>query len=84
MQKTSLNKMDLDVFSKTLSNGLKVYIIPKKEVNNIYVTFTTKYGSNIVEFVPNGEYEQRFQRTGIQGRALHFDPDGYQRGVVRI
>lgn len=47
--------MDLDVFSKTLSNGLKVYIIPKKEVNNIYVTFTTKYGSNIVEFVPNGE-----------------------------
>lgn len=55
MQKTSLNKMDLDVFSKTLSNGLKVYIIPKKEVNNIYVTFTTKYGSNIVEFVPNGE-----------------------------
>ncbi len=55
MQKNSLNKMDLDVFSKTLSNGLKVYIIPKKEVNNIYVTFTTKYGSNIVEFVPNGE-----------------------------
>lgn len=55
MQKTSLNKMDLDVFSKTLSNGLKVYIISKKEVNNIYVTFTTKYGSNIVEFVPNGE-----------------------------
>lgn len=55
MQKTSLNKMDLDVFFKTLSNGLKVYIIPKKEVNNIYVTFTTKYGSNIVEFVPNGE-----------------------------
>ena len=55
MQKNSLNKMDWDVFSKTLSNGLKVYIIPKKEVNNIYVTFTTKYGSNIVEFVPNGE-----------------------------
>lgn len=55
MQKTSLNKMYLDVFSKTLFNGLKVYIIPKKEVNNIYVTFTTKYGSNIVEFVPNGE-----------------------------
>lgn len=57
MQKISLQKMELDVFSETLSNGLTVFIIPKKEVNNIYVTFTTNYGSNILEFVPIGKKE---------------------------
>ena len=57
MQKISLKKIDLDVFSETLSNGLKVYIVPKKEVNNIYATFTTDFGSNDIEFIPNGKQD---------------------------
>lgn len=55
MQKISLNKMDLDVFSKVLFNGMQVFIIPKNDVNNIYVTLTTNYGSNITEFIPRDE-----------------------------
>lgn len=55
MEKFSLNKMDLDVFSQKFSNGLKVFVVPKNDINNIYVTFTSNYGSNITEFVPNGQ-----------------------------
>ena len=50
--KNSLVKMDLDMYYEKLDNGLEVYIIPKDNVNSIYVTFSTKFGSIHNEFVP--------------------------------
>ena len=50
--KTELVKMDLDMYYKRLDNGLDIYIVPKENVNSIYVTFTTKYGSIDSEFIP--------------------------------
>ena len=50
-----LNKLGLSIYHEQLENGLNVYILPKNDVNNIYATFTTNYGSNEVEFVPIGE-----------------------------
>ena len=55
MNKELLSKLDLEVYSKTLDNGLNVYIVPKENCNNIYVTFTTDYGSVQNEFIPFGE-----------------------------
>ena len=55
MTKKTLEKLNIDIYEETLKNGLQLYIVPIKEKNNIYVTFTTKYGSNISEFVPIGE-----------------------------
>ena len=57
MIKKNLEKLNIDVYEETLKNGLNLYIVPIKDKNNIYVTFTTKYGSNISEFVPIGEEE---------------------------
>ena len=50
--KTKLIKMDLDLYSYKLDNGLSVYIVPKDNVNSIYATFSTKYGSIHDEFIP--------------------------------
>lgn len=55
MNKISLSHLNLDVFHEKLNNGLDIYVIPKNEINNIYATFTTNYGSNESEFVPLGE-----------------------------
>lgn len=55
MNKISLSHLGLDVFHEKLNNGLDIYVIPKTEINNIYATFTTNYGSNESEFVPLGE-----------------------------
>lgn len=55
MNKITLNNLDIDIYHEYLDNGLNVYVIPKNDVNNIYATFTTNYGSNEVEFVPLGE-----------------------------
>lgn len=52
MKKSNIEKYDLTLYEETLSNGMRVFIIPKENVNSIYVTFSTKYGSNIKEFVP--------------------------------
>lgn len=55
MKKTPLYKLDLDVYEETLENGLKIFVIPKKQVNNVYATFSTKYGSIQNEFIPINE-----------------------------
>ena len=46
MNKTTINNLDLDLFYEKLDNGLEIYVVPKDNSNNIYVTLTTKYGSN--------------------------------------
>ena len=52
MNKNKLKQFDLDLYSEVLDNGLLINIVPKKNVNNIYVTFSTKYGSIHDEFIP--------------------------------
>ena len=55
MKRQELVKMNLEVFSEQLDNGLEVYIVPIKNKHNIYATFSTKFGSTTNEFVPIGE-----------------------------
>ena len=52
MKKINIDKLKLELYQEKLDNGLEIYIIPKNNCNNIYATISTKYGSNIDEFVP--------------------------------
>ena len=54
MKKSSLEKLGLYLYEEKLDNGLSVYVIPKDNVNGIYATFSTKFGSIETEFIPNG------------------------------
>ena len=65
MKKTPIYNLDLDVYEETLDNGLKIFIIPKCDVNNTYVTFSTNYGSVQNEFVPINENEMIKVPDGI-------------------
>ena len=47
-----INNLEMDVCYEKLDNGLEIYVVKKKNSKNIYATFTTKFGSNINEFVP--------------------------------
>ena len=53
MKRNNLEKIDLELYEETLDNGLKIYIVPKDNINGIYATFNTKFGSIHREFVPN-------------------------------
>lgn len=57
MNKVALTNLDLDLYSETLENGLTIFVIPKPNCNNIYATFTTKYGSVQNEFIPYKQQE---------------------------
>lgn len=65
MKKTNIEKLKLEIYEEKLENGLEIYIIPKNNCNNIYATFSTKYGSNNDEFVPIGEHKMKRFPLGI-------------------
>lgn len=55
MQTIEFKQLDETLYYQQLSNGLDVYILPKKGFSKTFVTFTTKYGSIDRSFVPIGE-----------------------------
>lgn len=65
MKKIPLSKLDIDVFYEKLENGLEVFIAPKNNVNNIYATYSTKYGSNQNDFIPINKKEMIKVPLGI-------------------
>lgn len=68
MKQMKMSNLDLDLFYEKLENGLEVYIIPKKECKNTYVTYSTKYGSRDCEFVPLGGKKM----IRVPGGVAHF------------
>ncbi len=83
-------RLDLNLFEKTLDNGLRVLVVPKNNVNNIYATLTSNYGSVDTKFIidgkeitsPNGvahflEHKMFEQKDGIDPFTL-FDQNGAQ------
>lgn len=64
MKKITINKINEDIYYEKLDNGMDVYLYVNKDIQNNYVTFTTRYGSVYNEFedsnkgklekVPNG------------------------------
>lgn len=65
MKKTKIERLKLEIYSEKLENGLEIYVVPKNNCNNIYATFSTKYGSNNDEFVPINEHKMKKFPLGI-------------------
>lgn len=65
MKKTNIEKLQLEIYEEKLENGLEIYIIPKNNCNNIYATFSTKYGSNNDEFIPINEKKMKKFPLGV-------------------
>jgi predicted Zn-dependent peptidase len=57
MEKITFDQLQEELYHEKLSNGLNVYILPKKGFNKTFATFTTKYGSIDNTFVPLGKEE---------------------------
>jgi predicted Zn-dependent peptidase len=65
METIEFQQLDETLYYKKLSNGLDVYILPKKGFSKTFVTFTTKYGSIDRTFTPIGESERITVPDGI-------------------
>lgn len=65
MDKISFSKLDFNLYYEKLDNGLEVYLLPNENVQNKYVTFSTKYGSIDNEFIPHGMNTMKKVPDGI-------------------
>lgn len=52
MQKMTFAGIEEALYYEKLDNGLEVYMVPKTNKNNCFVTYTTRYGSIHTEFIP--------------------------------
>ncbi|MDR3156800.1 MAG: insulinase family protein [Lactobacillales bacterium] len=65
MEKFEYARIGERFFQERLSNGLQVYLIPKKNFNKTYAIFTTNFGSIDNEFIPIGERKSAHFPDGI-------------------
>ncbi|AIC98223.1 zinc protease [Bacillus subtilis subsp. subtilis str. OH 131.1] len=65
MKPIEYEQLQETLYHEKMSNGLDVYVLPKKGFNKTYAVFTTKYGSIDNRFVPLGKNEMVHVPDGI-------------------
>ena len=55
MEKINLQGLDQDVYKEVLDNGLQIFLVPYTNKQNYFVTFATRYGSDVLEFKDNNK-----------------------------
>ncbi|KGX88380.1 EF-P 5-aminopentanol modification-associated protein YfmH [Pontibacillus litoralis] len=55
MHKTYYDQIQETMYSKTLDNGLQVFLLPKQQMAKTFSVFTTEYGSIDQSFTPIGQ-----------------------------
>ena len=55
MKKINLNGLDMDYYLETLNNGLEIYMLPYTNKKNYFISFATRFGSEVVEFTDEKE-----------------------------
>ncbi|KRK99404.1 Zn-dependent peptidase [Secundilactobacillus odoratitofui DSM 19909 = JCM 15043] len=65
MKKQSYPELGETLYSQTLTNGLRVYLLPKAGYHKTYAVMTTDYGSVDQKFVPLGQSQSITQPAGI-------------------
>ena len=55
MKTIDLKGLDKTLYQETLKNGLEVYLVPYEDKKNYFISYATKYGSDVLSFFNNGE-----------------------------
>jgi len=56
MKKNIIDFYDETLYTHILDNGLKIFMLPNTKVNDVFVTFTTKYGGCNFPFMKDGKW----------------------------
>jgi predicted Zn-dependent peptidase len=55
MKKIDLVNLDISCYTEKLDNGLEVFMLPYENKNNYFISYATRFGSDILEFDLNGK-----------------------------
>ena len=62
MKKIELSTLDMSIYEEKLDNGLEIYLIPYENKKNYYISYSTKYGSDVTAFdYENKKYKWRIE-----------------------
>ena len=53
MKEIKLKGLDISCYTDTLDNGLEIIMLPYKNKKNYYISYATKFGSEVTKFIPN-------------------------------
>lgn len=65
MKEINLKGLEQEVYQETLENGLDIIFVPYKDKKNYFISYATRYGSEITTFQPAGEKKSRKVPDGI-------------------
>ena len=51
MKKIDLKGLDISYYTETLSNGLEIILLPDENKKNYFISFATRFGSDVLEFI---------------------------------
>ena len=57
MKEINLKGLDISCYTEKLDNGLDVIMLPYSNKKNYFISYATKYGSEVSKFIPVGEKE---------------------------
>ena len=79
MNKMTFDTIEETIYTKKLTNGLHVFLLPKQDVSKVYGLFTTNYGSIDRTFTPINEQEEVTVPDGIAHFLEHklFEKEDY-------
>ena len=55
MKEIKLKGLDISCYRETLDNGLEIIMLPYSNKKNYFISYATKYGSEITKFSPIGK-----------------------------
>lgn len=65
MEIRELVGLDMNYYYEKLSNGLEVFMVPYSNKKNYFMSYATRYGSDITRFIPVGKDEEIKVPDGI-------------------
>ena len=55
MKTIELNSLEKNLYFEKLDNGLEIYFVPYEDKNNYFISYATKYGSDVMRFKNRGK-----------------------------
>ena len=65
MRKNNIKGLDITYYTETLENGFNIILVPMLDKKNYFITYATKFGSDITTFTPNDSKEEIKVPDGI-------------------
>ena len=55
MKEIKLKGLDMSVYTEKLNNGLEIYLVPYENKKNYFISYATKFGSDVLEFTDSNK-----------------------------